>query len=79
MSRIPVDSQKIAKLRKVLSLSQAEFGHVLNTTRETISRWENGYVQPPAKQRFAIEVLERLVHQLSLKTREDEEPGSRGH
>ena len=71
MSHNGFQAQKIAKLRKILALSQAEFGEVLSTTRETISRWETGNVRPPAKQRFALEVLERLAHRLIAAGRID--------
>lgn len=42
-------SELLIKVRAKLNLTQAELGERLNVTLGTISRWENGKVQPTKK------------------------------
>jgi transcriptional regulator with XRE-family HTH domain len=41
--------QKIMELRTMQNLSQNEFGRLIGVTRQTISKWELGQVEPSAK------------------------------
>ena len=38
--------EQIKKLRLAHSLNQVELGKALSVTKQTISNWENGYIQP---------------------------------
>lgn len=38
---------RLKKLRKERKLSQDEFGHHMNVTKSTVSRWEAGIIKPP--------------------------------
>ena len=38
--------EKIAKKRKDLGMTQAEFAEKMSVTRQTVSRWEAGTVLP---------------------------------
>ncbi|MBH8609135.1 helix-turn-helix domain-containing protein [Thermoactinomyces sp. CICC 10521] len=38
---------RLKKLRKERKLSQDEFGHYMNVTKSTVSRWEAGIIKPP--------------------------------
>lgn len=42
----PVTSDKIARIRKELGLSQKQFGQLLNVSVVTVHRWESGRAQP---------------------------------
>lgn len=37
---------RIKELRLSLGLNQVQFGKSLNVAKQTISNWENGYIQP---------------------------------
>ena len=38
--------ENIKMLRKSFSLSQVELAHVLGVSKQCVSNWENGYIQP---------------------------------
>ena len=38
--------ERIKTLRLAHSLSQVELGAALSVTKQTVSNWENGYIQP---------------------------------
>jgi DNA-binding XRE family transcriptional regulator len=44
---LPRWAEHVQALRKKLNLSQAEFGHRLNYSSMTVSRWERGLQKPP--------------------------------
>ena len=48
-------SESLIKVRAKLNLTQAELGKKLHVTLGTISRWENGKVQPTKKAKYAFE------------------------
>ena len=37
---------KIKALRLSLGMNQIEFGNILNVTKQSVSNWENGNIQP---------------------------------
>ena len=38
--------ERIKELRKSLGINQVEFGNKLSVTKQCISNWENGNIQP---------------------------------
>ncbi|MHA1534479.1 MAG: CBS domain-containing protein [Promethearchaeota archaeon] len=69
METLP-DSSKIKTLRKSLNISQKELGEKLNITQSTISRIENGTIDPPySKFKLIYEFLEneRIARKQSIK------------
>ncbi|MCX4363575.1 MAG: helix-turn-helix transcriptional regulator, partial [Clostridia bacterium] len=38
--------ENIKMLRKSFSLSQVELAHILGVSKQCVSNWENGYIQP---------------------------------
>jgi len=64
------DSSKIKTLRKSLNLSQKELGAKLNISQSTISRIENGTMDPPYskfKQIYEFLENERITRKRSIK------------
>lgn len=54
-------NQRIAEARKALGLTQEQVAEAMNVSRQTVSHWENGRMQPDeatAKQLFALLQLE---------------------
>ena len=47
--------ERIKTLRLAHSLSQVELGSALSVTKQTVSNWENGYIQP------SVDMLVRLA------------------
>ena len=47
--------ERIKTLRLAHSLSQVELGTALSVTKQTVSNWENGYIQP------SVDMLVRLA------------------
>lgn len=39
-------NERIKELRKSLGINQVEFGNRLNVTKQCVSNWENGNIQP---------------------------------
>ncbi len=42
----PLTSSRIRKIRKMLKLTQFQFGNLLGVSKTTVSYWENGHLQP---------------------------------
>jgi len=57
-------SNEIKKLRLALKMTQAKFSNVLGCTITTLSRWENGVVNPS---RLYVKEL-RIIEKTLLKT-----------
>lgn len=55
-------SERIKELRKSLGINQVEFGHRLNVTKQCISNWENGNIQP------SIDMLIKIAETFSVNT-----------
>lgn len=53
-------SERIKELRKSLGINQVEFGHRLNVTKQCISNWENGNIQP------SIDMLIKIAETFSV-------------
>lgn len=53
-------SERIKELRKSLRINQVEFGHRLNVTKQCISNWENGNIQP------SIDMLIKIAETFSV-------------
>lgn len=54
--------QRIKELRTSLGLNQLEFGHSLHVTKQSVSNWENGNIQP------SIDMLIRIASLYSIST-----------
>lgn len=39
-------NKRIKELRRSLGLNQVEFGRLINVTKQCVSNWENGNIQP---------------------------------
>ncbi len=53
---------RIKELRTSLGLNQVEFGKSLNVTKQSVSNWENGNIQP------SIDMLIRIASLYSVST-----------
>ncbi len=54
--------ERIKTLRLSLGLNQIEFGEKLNVTKQSVSNWENGNIQP------SIDMLIKIATVFSVKT-----------
>ena len=52
--------ERIKELRLALRMNQVEFANKLNVTKQCISNWENGYIQP------SIDTLIRIAKIFSV-------------
>ena len=59
-----MDGARIAKIRESKGLSQAELANLLNIHTTTLSRWENGHMQPK------ISVIQELCKALNISESE---------
>ena len=55
-------SERIKELRNSLGLNQVEFGKKLNVSKQCISNWENGNIQP------SIDMLIRISNTFSISS-----------
>lgn len=55
-------SERIKELRKSLGINQVEFGRRLHVTKQCISNWENGNIQP------SIDMLIKIAQTFSVNT-----------
>lgn len=55
-------SERIKELRKSLGINQVEFGHRLHVTKQCVSNWENGNIQP------SIDMLIKIAETFSVNT-----------
>ena len=53
---------RIRELRTALGMNQVEFGKALNVTKQSVSNWENGNIQP------SIDMLVRIATVFSVST-----------
>lgn len=53
---------RIKELRTALGMNQVEFGKTLNVTKQSISNWENGNIQP------SIDMLIKIANTYSVST-----------
>ena len=63
-------NQRIAKARKDLGLTQEQVAKAMNVSRQTVSHWENGRVQPDeatVKQLFALLSIQECEYSPSEK------------
>lgn len=58
----PEVGQFIRELRRLAGLTQEQFGLQIGVSYETVSRWENGRMQPSS---LALKQLEQTVQELS--------------
>lgn len=56
----PEVGQFVRELRQLVGLTQEQFGMKIGVSYETISRWENGKMQPSS---LALKQLEHLVQE----------------
>lgn len=54
--------ERIKELRNSLGINQVEFGKRIGVTKQCISNWESGYIQP------SIDVLVRIATTFSVST-----------
>ena len=54
--------ERIKQLRQSLCLNQVEFGKSLNVTKQCISNWENGNIQP------SLDMLIQIANKYSVST-----------
>lgn len=54
-------SQFVRELRQLLGLTQEEFGKKIGVSYETVSRWENGKMQPSS---LALRQLGQVMQEL---------------
>lgn len=54
--------ERIKNLRLSLGLNQIEFGKKLNVTKQSVSNWENGNIQP------SIDMLIKIATVFSVQT-----------
>lgn len=55
-------NERIKELRKSLGINQVEFGRRLHVTKQCISNWENGNIQP------SIDMLIKIAETFSVNT-----------
>lgn len=55
-------AERVKSLRLSLGLNQVEFGKKLNVTKQSVSNWENGNIQP------SIDMLMKIATIFSVKT-----------
>lgn len=53
---------RVKSLRQSLGLNQIEFGKTLNVTKQSVSNWENGNIQP------SIDMLIKIAQTYSVST-----------
>lgn len=53
-------SERIKELRKSLGINQVEFGRRLSVTKQCVSNWENGNIQP------SIDMLRKIAERFSV-------------
>lgn len=53
---------RLKALRLSLGLNQVEFGKELNVTKQSVSNWENGNIQP------SIDMLVKIANTFSVST-----------
>lgn len=54
--------ERIKELRNSLGINQVEFGKRIGVTKQCISNWESGYIQP------SIDMLIRIAETFSVST-----------
>ncbi len=54
--------KRVKTLRQSLGLNQIEFGEKLNVTKQSVSNWENGNIQP------SIDMLTKIATVFSVET-----------
>ena len=54
--------ENIQKLRKSFSLSQVEFAKNLGVSKQCVSNWENGYIQP------SLDMLVKIADYFNVST-----------
>lgn len=54
--------ERIKELRNSLGINQVEFGKRINVSKQCVSNWESGYIQP------SIDVLVRIATTFSVST-----------
>ncbi|MBR4628560.1 MAG: helix-turn-helix transcriptional regulator [Ruminococcus sp.] len=54
--------ERIKELRNSLGINQVEFGKRLSVSKQCISNWESGYIQP------SIDMLVRIAKTFSVST-----------
>lgn len=54
--------ERIKELRKSLGINQVEFGNKLSVTKQCISNWENGNIQP------SIDMLIKICETFSVSS-----------
>lgn len=54
--------ERIKELRNSLGINQVEFGRRLSVSKQCISNWESGYIQP------SIDMLRRIAETFSVST-----------
>lgn len=52
--------ERIKELRLSLKMTQVEFARKLNVTKQCVSNWENGYIQP------SIDTLQKIAKTFSV-------------
>ncbi len=55
-------NERIKELRKSMGINQVEFGRRLHVTKQCISNWENGNIQP------SIDMLIKIAETFSVNT-----------
>ena len=55
-------SERIKELRNSLGINQIEFGNRINVTKQCVSNWENGNIQP------SIDMLIRITKEFSVSS-----------
>lgn len=54
--------ERVKELRNSLGINQVEFGKRINVSKQCISNWESGYIQP------SIDMLVRIAETFSVST-----------
>lgn len=54
--------QRIKELRLSLGLNQEDFGKTLNVTKQSVSNWENGNIQP------SVDILMKIATKYSVSS-----------
>ncbi|MDE6004518.1 MAG: helix-turn-helix domain-containing protein [Oscillospiraceae bacterium] len=54
--------ERIKELRLALRMNQVEFANKLNITKQCVSNWENGYIQP------SVDMLIKIAKTFSVST-----------
>ena len=66
--------EKLYQLRKQKSLTQAEVAEILDVSRQSVSNWESGTIEPSMKR---LKMLSQLYEvSLDYLVREEEEPNT---